>query len=367
MRHVKQEAVQRDFGDGPDLLATGRIATPLEVGRRVRDHLPQLPVLWQLVRGLTRLDRADRMLGDDARARDLRFAAAMRTASHLLSITRLARALAHYRAARNDGGARFPPDRLAATTFEQAGGARRLDEASQAAVDARPDDGNAHYLRRLCRAPIDGVAPAREAGRRDRLDDLHFVSGWLDAADDAAATGAVDAEERCLAAALEIDGNAGGARRRYAALVRRRDARAAAAQFATLLDHAPRLPYGVANLVEPYRGFLISFDADVRAFVAQPAYLGVTKLRSLGPLGRRRNRLVGLLAMRIHLARRVAADGGEAARVEPPRGTLVGHVHRWLVARPDLLRFMLTAGTEAALRWRIDQAHRIWLTPARDV
>ncbi|MBI3514710.1 MAG: hypothetical protein HY060_11710, partial [Proteobacteria bacterium] len=306
-------------------LDTARTAAPIHAGSRIRHHLIQVPVLLRLVHRLERIERADRNAAardDAAHLRDRPFILAMSTAVNLLTIGRLAGVLERYLAARGIAAAESPPHRLVGTHFERAGGARLLDEASLAALEARPADGNAHYVRRLCLQQLEGGTGALRAPETLELTNLQLAAAWRQVAEDAAAVGATDIAERGLRVLLDIDIDDNRARRRYAELLRRRDPPAAARHFAAMLDHSPKLPYGLLTAV--YRGFFVSFDHDLEAYVAQPVFLGVPRLRSLRPLLRRRNRLLGLLAMRIHLARRLTRSDSD----EPPVPTRAQPVTR---------------------------------------
>jgi hypothetical protein len=340
-------------------------------GIRIRDYLTQLPRLTRLVRDLARIDAADGAAADPG---DRAYIAAIDRAAHLLTLGRMAAVLARYRAARGTPAAASAPDRLVRLRFDEAGGNDRLDQATRAALDARPDDGDARYLRRLGVAQIAacGGAPPQPAPPDGTA--VRLAAAWRQRAADAAADGAVADARHCLDVLTEIDVDSHRGRRACADLLRRHDPEAAARYCADLLDGSPKLPYGV--LVEVYRGFILAFDERRGPCVAHPAFLGPPRLRQLDPLLRRRNRLLGLLAMRVHVARRLPGDAadpmadGPIASAPAPltsrRGVLafvIEGLHGWLAARPDLLRFMLRANSQAALRQRIDHAYRIWLMP----
>jgi tetratricopeptide (TPR) repeat protein len=360
-------------------------AAPLRADAGLWHHLRQLPALLRLVRSLGALSAIQ--TGTE-RGRTRLYFYALQNAVLLLSLGRAQRVLAHYRNALGLRDAELVPLPLLTARIEATGGTRLLDAASQAAVDAVPDDASAAFVQGLCREqagqPFAFTPPANTDERK-----LTLAAGWLRAGDAALASGDSDQAARCFQAAFAADPAFNKARSRYADMVRRHDPLVAAQHYGEMLDHAPLIAYGrctVGNIMsgrinaETYGGFVISFETRFDAYVAQPAFLGTAALTDIRSLLRWRNRLLGLLVMRVHVARRLhempiappaEADGIAApSRVfvaAPPRLPIRARLRQAIGRRlVPALRFALTGDTEIAVRRQIDEIHRIWLHRSDD-
>src|SRR5262249_42007314 len=154
----------------------------------------------------------------------------------------------------------------------------------------------------------------------------------------------------------------------------------ASRHFSVLLEQMPTLAYGhftlgaiLASQFQRgiYRGFVVSFQPRFDAYVAQPVFLGAPQPRALGPLLSRRRRLLGLLVMRVHLARQTdpGADAVAGVIADPTPLTpqpypalrkrsaqVITRLRGWTIQRlASHMRFGFVADTERGLHAQIDQ------------